>query len=1643
MPFALPAAFRRPLTNIPLRWVLTIPFMLPTIGAVTLVGYLSYQSGQRAVTDLAEQLTREKGDQIALYLERTMEVPHLVNQLNADSIRLGQLPDLETQDPAPLEKILWTQLLRFPDVTSIAFANERGGMVGSGRRYESQAISMSVYRTPQFARGTYSLSTTNAQGDITETKVIAQNYDVRTRPWYQTPVRAGKATWSPIYQYVSDLDTLGISAGLPLYANSGALQGVLTTDINLKKLNDFLSGLDISASGQVFIVERSGLLVASSTNQSLSTTQAGKKERLKAAESENPVMRETMAQLVTHFDTLTKIQTTEQFTIKQAASKLVRVIPFQDQYGLDWLIVVVVPKSDFMEAIHANQSTTVLLSLLTLGGALGVGMLAANRLTARFGQLNRVSRELATGNLDQQLPTDGAIYELNGLAQSFNQMADQLRRSFEQIQTALEESEEKFTTIFRSSPDPMAIASLAEGRILEVNDSLIEFFGYSRAEMIGHTALELNLWSNLEQRDHYRALLEQQRWVRNLEVQLQTKSGQIKTALLSAEVQTLEGQERLIVMQRDISNRKATELALQQSEARYRAIVEDQTELIVRFLPDTTLLFVNDAYCRYFGVTWEGVIGQSYNPAIYEPDRDRVAELLQSLSVENPTVVIENRVVANGSVRWTQWVNRLLFDQQGNAAEIQAVGRDITELKQIEEALRKSEANLLQAQRIAHIGSWELDLITQEITWSEELFHIFGLDPALVEPSYPELLETIPNRERQMLVAAVEQAVAGCTSYEIEHCIRRCDGTLRYVISKGQAMLSEQPPELKLYGTILDITERKQIEIALQASEAKFQEIAQTLNQVSYVISVPTGQYLYISPAYEKLWGYSCESLYQDPRSWLDRIHPEDLDDVLQTLNQLFAGIQRRVQYRIFAANGEIRWIESESLIVHDDDGNPLRIVGLADDITNRKLLEQSLRSQAEEEHLLVTITQNIRQSLELEQILATTVFEVQQTLKADRALIFRLNQDGSGQVIQEAVVPQYPVTDQMRWEDEHFSQDCYEYYRQGKPRVVPDVTTDQWAECLTAFMQELGVKSKVVAPIVQAGDKSSRKVWGLLIVHSCSHRRQWQDSEVDFLQRIGDQLAIAIDQANLYQQLQIELAERKQAEEALQEREAMLRAIGDNLPKGFIYQRIYEPGKGSYYSYVSAGVERLLGLKPEDILSNPATMRTIGFEEDLAHADQVVQASLKNLTPIELEMRNRTATGEIQWSSIRSVPRRLEDGRTVWDGVEVDITNLKQIEAALRVSEEQFRRAFDDAPIGISLVAPTGQFLKTNTYYCNLLGYTEAELLTLTFQEITHPADLNADLEGFQQLVNGEVRSLQIEKRFINRQGAVIPVLVNAAPVRDQDGKPLYIVGHIQDIRDRLKVERMKDEFISIVSHELRTPLTSIRGALGILGSGVFDSKPEKASHMLRIAINNSDRLVRLVDDILSLERLESGKVQLVRELCQVADLMQQAVDSVQSLADQANITLVVVSLSATLWVAPDAIIQTLTNLLSNAIKFSSAGDTIWLQAEIVNYAGKTTKEAASASPTPSFQPPTTSVLFTVRDQGRGIPEDKFELIFEQFQQVDVSDSGKKGGTGLGLAICKRIVQQHGGQIWVESQLGKGSTFYVVLPLIVQDENE
>ncbi|WP_204137342.1 PAS domain S-box protein [Halomicronema sp. CCY15110] len=1100
----------------------------------------------------------------------------------------------------------------------------------------------------------------------------------------------------------------------------------------------------------------------------------------------------------------------------------------------------------------------------------------------------------------------------------------------------------------------------------------------------------------------------------------------------------------------DITELKQAEIALQENEKRHRTILEAIPDLMIRMHRDGTYLDVK--------------LTDAFPVVVRAEDIGKnMADLLpEEIARKRLDAIAE--VLASGEMQMFefpfQFKEQLLWEETRilplNQDEVVLIIRDCTQRRQMETALRQSEASLKDAQRIAQVGSWELDLQTAAVTWSEEMFHIFGFEPDQAEPSYDKIMAMIPPGDREALTRRIERAMTDHTPYSLEHRIQRPDGTQRYLISRGEILEEEHQQGIKLCGTALDITDRKQAEIALQASETRFRQLTETMKEGFFVFETETAQYSYLNPAILDLTGSPGAPLPTEPAyakgmsHWLNHIHPEDRDRVEAQLQQERQGAPFDAEYRFLHADGRCLWLRSKAFPLVDDTGKTVRIVGTVENITDRKRLEASLRSQAAEERLLTTITQQIRQPLDLDELWATTVNAIQQTLGADRVLLVRLHsadsgQRISGQIIQAAVHAASPVTEPRHWADGHCPPDIYDHYRQGKARIVSDVSTDPWAGCLVDSRPAMAVKSQIVAPIVQRLGTNTQQVWGLLIVQTCSRDRQWQDSEANLLQNLSTQLAIALDQASLFQQLQAQLAERQQAELALQESETRFAEVAQTLNQVSYVISV----SSAEYLYISPSYERLWGYSCESLYQDRKSWLNKIHPEDLEYVLDGL-AQLLEGTQKRLQYRIFDANGNIRWIESDSLIVRDDAGNALRVvGIADDITDRKRLEQALRDNEELFRRAFDDAPIGISLISPAGRYLRVNKCYCDLLEYSQEELLQINFQDITHPDDLEADLSALQQMNQGAAQTFQLEKRYIAKSGTVIPVVLYASSIRDAEGTPLYSVGHVQDIREQLEVDRMKDEFVSIVSHELRTPITSIEGALMLLGAGVYDTRPEKVQTMLDIAIKNSNRLVRLVDDILSFERLESGKVELTMESCQVEDLMQQAIDSVSTLAERSAVTLKMIPCCVTLQAAPDALLQTLTNLLSNAVKFSNPRQTVWLEARPLRSGeravgaprkvatGKRTFASQEGPPhlpdAPRFN---SAILFSVRDQGRGIPTEKLDHIFDRFQQVDVSDARQKGGTGLGLAICKRIVQKHGGEIWVESCLGRGSTFYFTVPL-------
>ena len=374
--------------------------------------------------------------------------------------------------------------------------------------------------------------------------------------------------------------------------------------------------------------------------------------------------------------------------------------------------------------------------------------------------------------------------------------------------------------------------------------------------------------------------------------------------------------------------------------------------------------------------------------------------------------------------------------------------------------------------------------------------------------------------------------------------------------------------------------------------------------------------------------------------------------------------------------------------------------------------------------------------------------------------------------------------------------------------------------------------------------------------------------------------------------------------------------------------------------------------------------------------------------------------------------------------GFGVDISEQVRAEGRLRTLTRQSDSILESVGDGIYGINLEGKVTVVNSAAAQMVGYKQEEMLGRNMHQLIHHSKADgtpypaADSPIRNTLTNFATVRVSNEV-FWRKDGTSFPVEYVARPQIDshsESGNPetVGVVVAFTDTTERRALDRMKDEFISTVSHELRTPLTSLRGALGLLAGGALTNRPEKTQQMLEIAISNSDRLVRLVNDILDLERISSGKTELHSTMCSAEDLLRRAAGVQQGRTPKPNIRIFFAADGVNVWADQDRILQTLNNLLSNAIKFSQPGSEIRLTAR--NLDGD-------------------EALIEVSDQGRGIAAEKLEHIFDRFQQGDASDSRAMGGTGLGLAICRSIVNLHSGRIWATSKPDEGTTVHFTLP--------
>ncbi|MEO1122473.1 MAG: PAS domain S-box protein [Cyanobacteria bacterium J06639_16] len=720
--------------NLSLRSLLLIPFVLQVVGITAVIGYLSHRSGQQAVEDLAQQLMSETGDRITLKLDNFLSRPHQVNQMHISALESGAI---SLQNLDQLHRYLIQQLPNHPETTTFLLGTPQGEFRlihrVSPNEFEDGVTRLTASDLP-FEAGisipsdpsqveVYSI---DEAGNPMRRIEITQNVDVRDRPWYQLAVNTQRSGWSEPFQ-IGASNLLSLNAYAPVFDDAQQVQGVFSVNISLNQLNDFLETLNIGETGQVFIIDAKGLLIANSAGEASYTTSVeaygsdvttpgGEFNQLAADESSNALILAGNKALEEKVD-LNQIDSLEPTLLTFTTDSdrhFLYIVPYQDDYGLDLLIAAVVPQSDFTGAIQANFQRTVMLCGLAFLGSISFGLWVVRRLTRPLQHLSQAAQIYATGGIPPRAIETG-IREVDGLGRAFEQMMTELN-------TRKHESA-KFHA-------------------------------------------------------NYKQTLEQK--------------------------------------------------------------VAEQTET----LTDTA-----------------------------------------------------------------------------------------TKLK--------------AAQRIAQVGSWELDVVTGQMTWSEELFRILGHTPNQPEPTYLEILDICHPADQDTIRQAVETAIAHGTPYEIEHRIIRPDGTIRYLVSRGEAICNDQSQVIKLAGTVADISAYKQIEIMLRRYERIVSATADGISLIdrNYTYQVVNQTYLdRTGKSRHEIVGHSVENLHGEA-VFQSQIKPK--------LDQCLSG--EVVQYEDwfdYAGFGQ-RFVSVNYAPYRDLDGTISGVIVSTHDITERKQIEDAIQRQEEQLRLL------------------------------------------------------------------------------------------------------------------------------------------------------------------------------------------------------------------------------------------------------------------------------------------------------------------------------------------------------------------------------------------------------------------------------------------------------------------------------------------------------------------------------------------------------------------------------------------------------------------------------------------------------------------------------------------------------------------
>lgn len=836
------------------------------------------------------------------------------------------------------------------------------------------------------------------------------------------------------------------------------------------------------------------------------------------------------------------------------------------------------------------------------------------------------------------------------------------------------------------------------------------------------------------------------------------------------------------------------------------------------------------------------------------------------------------------------------------------------------------------------------------------------------------------------------------------------------------------------------------------------------------------GGILKANPAFCQLIGYTEVQLrHLDVRAIS---HPEDFATEVRTIHALLNQPikQQIVKKRFFCRNGSMLWTEVCLSLVNTPEPEDRYLLGFVTDLTSIRASEQDRYQHIQREALLSEISTLIRSSLDLPKILQRVVEVLQETLQSDRVVAYQLLPDRSGICVAESVEPAYPAMKGRSFSAECLPNGYLDAYHRGRFWLATDIQALDLTKCHRQMLDRVRVRSAIVAPVLlsnsplcfpgvdlavemaskrlKGGNLNETSLWGLLVVHQCRMPRQWTVQEQQLVQAVANQMALAVEQAGLLQQLrsytqelEIRVAQRTQILERSLKFEKLLRQLAqllrDQASEDCFLQvavtglaGIFTPaiGQASLYDLqnhifrachpLEAGFEDWQWtLNPQELVECQQT-QTIGLPEGGTELMSPIWDDRGLIAAIHLYCPQVQVFEPNEIESIEQV--------TLQCAIAIRQARLIAQERTLRSSANYFRLFLEKSVDVFIEYDPAFRCLYINPAGAALMGQPQQELMGKSIRVLLGETaeGIESTLKqvfkiGEQVLVDHEFAWGGNPRTF---ESLYAPILSSTGSVervisiyRDVS-ESRYQWQHLQDQNHQLTaINRLKQEFIATTSHELRTPLTAIMGFSSVLLASTFgDLNPKQKDYLERIK-RSGKHLLELINDILDLSRIEANRLELEPQLVFIQEICDSAIGLLPERATSQGINLVLeIEPDVEYMVTdPKRLKQILVNLLSNAVKFTPKG-TVGL---------KVYRDPVACNS------PVEMIHFLVWDTGIGISEAHQHLLFSPFSQIDSSLSRKHQGTGLGLAIARKLAELQDGTISLESRPGEGSRFTLSLP--------